>query len=144
MIIRNLIGQGGFVPKYNNSFKVPNEKADEIRRLPHKELVSRASVEYENWQAVKRQKKNDPQIQNMRDLLKDFDQNIKADPRYQELEEDYKSRKEELVSEDHARTQEELKNLSQPYNEDIKSFENLFKLCMEEIKERKNSGLLQI
>ena len=42
------------------------------------------------------------------------------------------------------KAKEEMKNLSEPYNEDIKSFENLFKLCMEEIKERKNSGLLQI
>jgi len=52
--------------------------------------------------------------------------------------------KEELVTEDHARAKEELKNLNEPYNEDIKSFENLFKLCMAEIKDRKSAGLLDI
>lgn len=132
------------MPKFNNSFKVPNEKADEIRRAPHKELVARASLEYENWLAVKSQKKNDPQIQNTRDQVKGYMEEIKEDPRYQELEEDYKTRKEELVTEDHATAKEELKNLNEPYNEDIKSFENLFKLCMSEIKDRKASGLLDL
>ena len=132
------------MPKFNNSFKVPNEKATEIRRLPHKELVARASMEYENWMAVKMHKKLDAQLQNTRDEIKGYMDAIKEDPRYQELEEDYKTRKEELITEDHARAKEELKNLTEPYNEDIKSFENLFKLCMEEIKERKKSGLLNI
>jgi ribosomal protein S20 len=128
--------------KYNNPFKVPNEKSEEIRKCPHKDLIARASQEYENWQAVKRQKKNDPQIQNIKTQIKEFDKEIKEDPRYQELEEEYKTRKEELVTDDHARAKEELRNLNEPYNEDIKSFENLFKLCMEEIKERKDAGLL--
>jgi len=130
--------------KYNNAFKVPNEKANEIRSCPHKTLVARASIEYENWVAVKQQKKNDTQIQNTRDQLKEFEKEIKEDPRYQQLEDEYKTRKEELVTEEHANLKEELKNLNEPYNEDIKSFENLFKLCMDEIKDRKESGLLEI
>lgn len=130
------------MPKFNNPFKVPNDKADEIRNCLHKELVARASIEYENWLAVKQQKKNDPQIQNTKDELKVFEQEIKDDPRYQELEDDYKARKEELITDEHASLKEELKNLNEPYNEDIKAFENLFKLCMDEIKQRKASGLL--
>lgn len=132
------------MPKFNNPFKVPNEKATEIRSCNHKELVARASIEYQNWQAVKSQKKNDSQIQNVRTDIKEFENQIKEDPRYQELEEEYKTRKEELITEDHALLKEELKNLNDPYNEDIKSFENIFKLCMDEIKVRKESGLLDI
>ena len=43
--------------KFNNEYKVPNEKADEIRNLNNKELVNKASVDYQNWQAAIRQKK---------------------------------------------------------------------------------------
>lgn len=130
------------MPKFNNPFKVPNQQATEIRSASHKELIARASIEYQNWQAVKSQKKSDPQIKNVKDDIKEFETEIKEDPRYQELEEEYKTRKEELITEDHARLKEELKNLNEPYNEDIKAFENLFKLCMDEIKTRKESGLL--
>jgi chromosome segregation ATPase len=132
------------MPKFNNQFKVPNEKATEIVAASHKNLVTQASIEYENWQAVKSQKKNDPQIQNVRNELKELEAAIKEDPRYQELEDEYKTRKEELITEEHATLKEELKNLNEPYNEDIKSFENLFKLCMEEIKTRKEAGLLDL
>lgn len=128
--------------KYNNQFKVRNDLADEIRRCSHNDLIARASVEYENWLAVKQQKKNDPQIQNTKDDIKAFDDAIKEDPEFQQLETDFKDAKEAMVTEDHARAKEELKNLNQPFNEDIKSFENLFKLCMEEIRERKSAGLL--
>ena len=128
--------------KYNNKHKVPNDKASEIRGLNNKELVDRLSLEYRNWETVKNQKKGDEDICRTKDLIKDFTESMKADPDYQQAEEDFKAKKEELITEDHARLKEELKNLNEPYNEDIKSFEGLFKISMEELEDRKSSGVL--
>lgn len=130
--------------KYNNKHKVPNEKANEIRSLNNKDLVDRVSMEYQNWEAVKRQKKGDEEITRTKDLIKVFTEDMKADPEYQKAEEEFKTKKEELITEDHARLKEELKNLNEPYNEDIKSFEGLFKISMEELEDRKSSGVLSI
>ena len=130
--------------KFNNEYKVPNEKADEIRNLNNKELVNKASVDYQNWQAVIRQKKADTDISSTKDQIKDFMEEMKANPEYLEAEDNFKTKKEELVTEDHARLKEELKNLNEPYNEDVKSFESLFKLAMDEIDERKRSGVLDL
>ena len=128
-------------PKFNNEYKVPNQIANEIRGLSNKNLVDKATVEYQNWEAVKRQKKTDPDIKNAKDQIKEFVDEMKQNPDFIALEDEYKAKKEELVCEDHARLKEELKNLTEPYNEDIKSFESLFKLAMDEIDDRKSSGV---
>lgn len=130
--------------KYNNKHKVPNEKVNEIRNLNNTDLVSRVSMEYQNWEAVKRQKKGDEEITRTKDMIKSFTEEMKANPEYQTAEEEFKAKKDELETPDHARLKEELKNLNEPYNEDIKSFEGLFKVSMEELDERKSSGILQL
>ena len=130
--------------KFNNEYKVPNDKANEIRGFNNKELVNKASVDYQNWQAVIRQKKADTDIKSTKDQIKDLTEEMKTNPEYQKAEEEFKTKKEELITEDHARLKEELKNLNEPYNEDVKSFEGLFKLAMDEIDERKRSGVLDL
>jgi phosphoglycerate-specific signal transduction histidine kinase len=126
----------------NNKQGVPNDKADEIFKLSHKELVLRSSLEYANWQAVLDQKKNDGEITRIKASISDLSAEINSHPDYVKAKEELAHLKESLLTEEQARFEEELKNVSQPYNEDIKAFRDMFRLCMDEIKRRKDKGLL--
>lgn len=126
--------------KYNNHFQVPNETAEVILRLSNKELADRSHLEYCNWQSVVSQKKDDPQIMRAKSSLQDVNAQVKEDPRYIAAEEELKRIKEELVSEEMARLQEELRNVIQPFTDDLKAFKNMFRLTVAEISRRKDSG----
>ena len=130
-------------PKFNNKFAVPNDKADEILKLSNDLLIDRATIEYSNWMACVDQKREDLEIERVKDSIKNLKDEIKSDPGYIKLEEEFKAKKEELISEEQARFQEQLKNLLEPFNEDISSFRGMFRLAMEEIKERKLKGALK-
>jgi hypothetical protein len=130
--------------KFNNEYNIPNEKADEVRKLDNQALIERTSIEYKNWLASRDMKKNDPEITRLKDSIKDINEHIKEDPDYQKAEAAFVAVKEALVSEELARFKEELKNLNEPYNEDIKFFRGMFQLAMDEISNRKANGLLQV
>lgn len=132
----------GKKPKFNNPYKIPNEKASEVWGLPNKELVERIDVEYRNWQAVIRLRKDDAGISSLKEQKNHIQDEIKSDPRYLKAEAEFQAIKEELITEELARLDEELKNLLQPYNEDAKSFKGLFRLCIDELNRRRTAGLL--
>lgn len=127
----------------NNSFKVPNEKASEIRGLTNDELIIRASMEFENMRAAERIKKNDPELARMREEVAEFRSDVKNNTEVLELEEQLKLKKQELVEEDQARLEEEIRNHAQPFNEDIQSFKGCFMVAMEEINRRRELGVLK-
>lgn len=129
--------------KYNNPYKIPNEKANEIYGLSNEELVKRTNIEYKNWLAAQKQKKDDPQIATVKEQIKELQESeIKGDTEYQELAAKLEEMKFNLTSEDLARFKEELKNLTDPYNEDIKSFKSMFQLAMDEISRRREAKIL--
>jgi DNA-binding transcriptional regulator GbsR (MarR family) len=125
--------------KFNNSFNVPSDKADEIFKLSNTDLVNRAHLEYKNWVATQRYKKDDPSIDRIKRSIADINAEVKENPEYKKLEEEFKQKKEELVSAELAAFKEELANVVQPFNEDISAFRNLFRLAMYEITKRKES-----
>ena len=130
--------------KFNNPYKVPNDKADEIRALSNPELVSRAALEYENTKMFERIKKNDTDLNASREQMKTLKQDIESHPEYIEAKEALRIKKEELISETQASLEEEIKNLAQPLNEDIQNSRGLFKVAMDEVNARKQSGTLKI
>jgi len=131
-------------PKFNNEHKVPSDLANEIWGMNNKELISKSSLEYANWEAVKKQKKEDSEIIATKSMVKQLEEQMKEDPQYIEAEEKFKALKESLVTEDLARYKEELKNLNQPYSEDIRLYEGMFKVAMDEVNKRKKSGMLTV
>lgn len=130
-------------PKFNNKHLVENQKADEILALNNDQLLERATIEYQNWVACAEQKKEDLEIERTNDAIKFLREEIKNDPGFQKLEEEFAAKKEALVTEEQARLEEELKNLNEPYNSDIKVFRGCFRLAMDEVKERKLKGILK-
>jgi len=130
--------------KFNNEYKIPNEKADEIWRLSNKELINRIALEYKNWTATEAQKKDDPKIAALKNQIKELMDAMKEDPAYLEAEEQFQNRKDELESEELSRYREELKNESGPYREDVALYKGLFQLSMDELDKRKSSGLLKL
>jgi hypothetical protein len=130
--------------KYNNKYKVPNERADEIWSLSNKALVSRVNTEYNNWIMSEVYRKDDMGLCRLKDQIKQEEAAIKEDPEYIKLEEEFTRRKEELVTEELAKWKEELKNMAQPFNEEVAMFKNIFKLAMDELTRRKQEGLLKL
>jgi hypothetical protein len=128
--------------KYNNKYKIPNDKVLELRQLSNPELVGRCTLEYCNWVNTIKMKKDDAAIQNAKSAIKDIKESIKENPEFQELEAEFIKKKEELITEELAKYQEELKNLLQPYNEDVAHFRGMFKVAIEELDERKKKGLV--
>jgi len=128
--------------RYNNEFHVENSKADEIRALPNDALLGRCTMEYKNWMASVKMKKEDSAIAAVKSAMKEIRDGIKEDPEYIKLEEEFKAKKEELITEELADYQEQLKNLIQPYNEDVAEFRGLFRVAIEELDARKGKGLL--
>ena len=129
---------------YNNEFKVPNEKADEIWKLSNKELVNRVSLEYANWTATEEQKKNDTTITALKNQIKELQDAMKEDPAYLEAKEEFDRKKDELESEELASYKEQLKLENKTYQEDIGLYKGCFKLAMEELSTRKQKGLLNL
>jgi hypothetical protein len=129
--------------RFNNAYRLPNDIADEIFACDNTKIVEKATNEYNNWCASLRLKKNDSTILGVKESIKDINDNIKENPEYQKLEEEFKTKKEELVSEELASFKQQLTNLTQPYNEDIKRFRDMFKLAMDEITKRKQSGTMK-
>jgi len=129
--------------KFNNPYKIDNTLADEIRNIPNDGIIERAASEYRNWMASEEQKKSDPEVVAVAAALKDIYEEIKSDPEYVKAKEEFDSVVESLVSEELERRKEELKNLKEPYLEDIKRFRGCFRLAMDEITERKQKGLMK-
>ena len=129
--------------KKNNPHNVPNDKANEIRGLSNDDLLNRLSLEYSNWIASEQNKKDDPEIRKVKEQLKDLSEQAKEDPQYIEMEAKLKEKLEDILGEDGARFKEELKNLVQPYSEDIKLFKGMFKVAIEEMGKRKKEGLMK-
>jgi hypothetical protein len=129
--------------KYNNPHKVENQVADEIRRLANVDLITRTSQEYKNWMGAEKAKKNDGEVLRIKEDIQNLRKDIKSNPEYIKLEEEFKAKKEELVTEELARLEEELKNLIQPHVEDIKGFRGKFRVAMDEVTQRKDSGALK-
>lgn len=130
--------------KFNNPYKIPNDIADEVRRLPNPELVGRAAQEYRNWMGAVRAKKVDGEVQRLKEDIKNVKKDITEHPEIVRLSEELEKKTQELISEELARMQEELKNANQPHNEDIKNFRDLFKLAMDEVNDRRDMGVLKI
>jgi len=129
-------------PQKQNKYKVPLEKAEEILDLKNEELVSRASLEYRNWMASVDQKKEDPELNRVKEQLKNINEEIKGTPEFIKAEEAFNKVKESLVDEETARLKEELKNLMGPFTEDINAFKGMFKTAMDEMNERRIHGKL--
>lgn len=130
--------------KFNNPYKVDNEKANEIRSLNNSELISRTAMEYKNWMASIDLKKNDAGLALLKEQISNINEEIEENPEYVKALEEFERIKEELVSEELARLKEEKKNLLQPYNEDTKTFKGLFQLSMDELNERRSKGLITV
>jgi len=130
--------------KSNNSYKLPNQVADEILALNNKELISRASSEYSNWTASESMKKADPALKSVRSQIKELTAEVNEAEEVIALEEKLKDLKETLYSEKLCTYKEENKNLLAPYKEDITFFKASFKLTMDEVNRRRHEGLLTV
>jgi hypothetical protein len=128
--------------KFNNPHKVPNEKASEIWSLANEKLIEEVDLHYRNWQAVNSQKKSDPQVENLKDQKVNILNEIISHPKYVEAENNFQKIKEELITEEFERIKEELKNILEPYKEDIEHFRGLFRVCMDELNNRIQKGLI--
>lgn len=128
--------------KFNNKYKIPNEKADEIRSLGNKQLIERVAIEYRSWATSIENKKKDPELLRVKEAISSINKDIKENAEYKKLEEEFKQKKEELIDEEMTRLQEEQKNLLQPVNEDIQYFKGVFIIAIDELGHRKDYGLL--
>lgn len=129
-------------PAFNNPYKVPNEKADEIRRLSNSELALRAAQEYKSMIGYINVKKDDVNIENMRKQIKDQSEEVESHEEVVALKEQLKAKKEEVLTENLATLKEEFKNLVQPFNEDIAATRGLFRVAMDELASRRETGVL--
>jgi hypothetical protein len=123
--------------KYNNPYKIRNELANEIRALPNAELADRASLEYVNWMASEKLKKEDPAISAVRGSLKDISESIKDSDEYKAAKEAFDKVVDSLMDASEVTYKEELRNLLQPYVEDIKLFKGCCKIALDEINRRR-------
>lgn len=130
--------------KFNNPYKIPNDVADDIRRLSNKDLIDKATSEYNSWKINERMKKNDGALAAKRKELKDINKAVNNNSEVDKLAEQLKLKKLEVEDEIKATVQEELKNLSSDYNEDIKESRDLFKFAMDEISHRKQLGAFDV
>ena len=129
--------------KFNNPHQVDNEKADEILRLDNGKLVDEAASNYRGLSRVEMLKKEDGQIISLNEQLIELRDEIKNDPQVVDLEDQLKALKENLLSEEQARLEEEIKNMRQPYTEDVKTIKGIYKLCMDEINRRRDNGIMK-
>lgn len=130
--------------KCNNSYKLPDDVANEILQLDNKSIISRATIEYFNWVASEDLKKADSQLQAINTQIRELEEEVNEMPEVVEANDKLKELKETLSSEKLCTYKEEKKNLLEPYKEDIKFFKSCFKLTMDEINRRKKAGLLTV
>ena len=130
--------------KCNNEYKILDKDYEEIVGLENKSLISRVSLEYANWTAVEKQKKEDPKLNALKQQIKDMEEAIKENEEYQEIKVKLDEKFEELADESLPGYKEEKKNILEPYTEDITRFKAFFKCCMDEMNRRKQSGVLVI
>ena len=130
-------------PKFNNPHGVPNDTADEIRALDNEKLVERCSLEYNDWMAFERIKKNDPKTASLKEEIKGLKSEIDSDEELVKMKAAYDRRKEELISEEQARLQSELKNELEPLQEDVKFSRSRFRVAMDEISHRNKLGVFK-
>jgi len=130
--------------KFNNEYKILDKDYDEIIGLDNKGLISRISLEYANWTAVEKIKKEDPKLSALKQQIKDIEEVIKENAAYQEIKSKLDEKFEELADESLPGYKEEKKNLLEPYTEDIARFKSFFKASMDEMNRRKKAGLLVI
>lgn len=130
-------------PKYNNPYKIPSDEATEIRSLGNKEIIERASLEYNSWTAAEREKKGDPSISSLREKLTEFKKDVNSHPDVVELQEQLDAKKNELIDEQQATIEEEIKNANQPLIENVNRFRGAFRVAMDEISDRHKKGILK-
>ena len=131
-------------PKFNNPYHIPNDRADEIRALDNRSLVERAALEYKNWLASIKIKKNDGAVLDVKEQIKNLRDTIKKDQRFIEKSDELEKLKDGLVTEEQAKLEEELKNLNQPHNEDVKAFKGVFQVAMDEVARRRETGSMKL
>jgi hypothetical protein len=123
--------------KYNNPYKILNSVADEIRGLPDTQLVDRASLEYVAWMESERLKREDGEVAAVRGMLKDIDEAVKESDEYKDAKAAFDAVVEGLVDASKEQYLSQLKNLLQPYAEDIKQFKGCTKLAWDELNKRR-------
>ncbi len=128
--------------KANNKYKIPNDIADEIRKLSNDKLLDRTTLAYRNWEASMEAKKKGPELLKQWELLKSAKDDIKSQSEYQEMIERHKAEVDEYMTEELSRLNEEYKNLLQPFNEDVARFRGMFKIAIEELDDRKKRGVI--
>lgn len=126
-----------------NKHGITFDRVQEIANLDNQSLINRLSIEYKNWVQTDKYKKDDPEIMKVQESLKSVKENVVTDQRYIDAKENLQKIKEELVDEEQARLEEELKNLAQPFLEDIKLYRGMFKTAMDELAQRREKGLLK-
>jgi len=99
-------------------------------------------LEYTNWTAVEKMKKEDPKLNALKEKIKEMESEIKEDNAYQEIKAKLDEKFEELADESLPGYKEEKKNILEPYTEDVNRFKAYFKACMDEMNRRKKSGVL--
>jgi DNA-binding FrmR family transcriptional regulator len=130
--------------KCENAYNLQDSEYHEILNLGNKELISRASLEYANWQAVESMKKEDASLQAVSSQIKAMEDAIKEHDEYLEIKDKLDTKFEELADESLCTYKEEKKNLMEPYKEDINRFKGCFKAAMDEVNRRKKEGLLVV
>lgn len=114
---------------YKNRYKIPEETFTNITRMDEKELAVNMERNYTSWITNVELKKKDPEINMVREKKQNLAKEIAKDPKIVEIKEQLKQLVFEKTSEEKAKLDEELKNLSADYNADINSFKNLFFTC---------------
>jgi hypothetical protein len=109
-----------------NRYKLPEEDFTAITRMSTAELGEQMEKAYVHWMTVVEEKKNDPEINMIKEKKKNLAAEVSKDPEIVELKEKLKQKTFEKTSEEKARLDEELKNKSAPMNEDIKTFRARF------------------
>jgi hypothetical protein len=109
-----------------NRYKLPEEDFTAITRMSTAELGEQMEKAYVHWMTVVEEKKNDPEINMIKEKKKNLAAEVSKDPEIVELKEKLKQKTFEKTSEEKARLDEELKNKSAAMNEDIKTFRARF------------------
>jgi hypothetical protein len=114
---------------YKNRYKIPEDKFKEIMNLAPAEMAQAMDNYYINWVTNEELKKKDGEIASIKKRKQDLSKEVEKDGEIVELRAKLKTKLFEKTSEEKARLDEELKNATKEYNDDIKSFRNLFKTC---------------
>lgn len=136
---------------------LPQELIDTILSMNPQDLAAEAAREQISFEALKKQLKEDPQIEEAKVKVEDFKNQVvgfvkEADkiPAVALAKEAYKKAKEEHINEEHQSTLEalidaqgDLKALKQSWNEDLKRRKETVKFMMKTLKSHLESGALK-